>query len=824
MHYQSLYQQRRRYFDAGWETVNARSLWEYWEDPHELSSEEKRQLDAVEPFDEWEEFILFASHYFLLIAHKDPGIQATPDEDSLSSRWRAFTSLQASKPLQNRPITEINDVKDKPTLRRFGQVVTLSSHSAVVLGGIPDSRKYEIFAPTRPSAVPKLPVPLTAGHTITNISSDSFLLVGGRTSPSNASSQCFVYNGSTNEWIQVEDIEPARYRHCAVPISIDSFRAVLVYGGRTSDGEVLGDWQIWLEGYGWYRLRVDGANEHDTDRIRFGAAMLAEEGSSGILLGGLNPDKVLCNTTIAWQVTLGMTDEISLKYSRPGTWGDVHLRMKHQTVVPDFASRARFGAALIATDQSPWLIGGVGRTPNAVDCEIMSLGDNPLDMPMRLFADGQPAARPLFVGASAITLEGGDIIITGGGAVCFSFGQYTNQCWYQIRTSVMSRLESPCVKRYTQKDYEAANEEWEIISKWSIHQLELQDIAEMRNYTSTALEPWTMRSVGQGPCIDLWNLDYLETQIGPETKVPIHNGLSRNLQFHPEKNFEYQTLQFKELKQKINSGSHVYLRSLASTAPFQKPADLWHDFPSIAKDFHIPDLFNQQFNLQEKIHSSVLRLSGNVAVWLHYDVMSNFLFQIHGSKTVILFPPTSVVDLKFTPGATTSPVPIADIELAALGAGGKSSSNYDTTLETCKAVILHPGDVLFIPRFWPHATLPAEDEFPVSIAVNVFWRDLGSGNYAAGRDVYGSRDLGVYENGRKAVARIAKRLKDYQTPSEQVKTLAEWLSTGKGILDLKVKAHSDLEKLRRKMMELPKDVGAFYLPRLADELLKFVTG
>jgi tRNA wybutosine-synthesizing protein 4 len=45
-----------------------------------------------------------------------------------------------------------------------------------------------------------------------------------------------------------------------------------------------------------------------------------------------------------------------------------------------------------------------------------------------------------------------------------------------------------------------------------------------------------------------------------------------------------------------------------------------------------------------------------------------------------------------------------------------------------------------------------------SVAVNVFFRNLDSG-YAAGKDVYGNRDLQAYENGRRDVERIAKAFK-----------------------------------------------------------------
>lgn len=42
-----------------------------------------------------------------------------------------------------------------------------------------------------------------------------------------------------------------------------------------------------------------------------------------------------------------------------------------------------------------------------------------------------------------------------------------------------------------------------------------------------------------------------------------------------------------------------------------------------------------------------------------------------------------------------------------------------------------------------------------SVAVNVFFRNLENG-YAAGKDVYGNRDLAAYEKGRLDVAKIAK--------------------------------------------------------------------
>jgi len=57
---------------------------------------------------------------------------------------------------------------------------------------------------------------------------------------------------------------------------------------------------------------------------------------------------------------------------------------------------------------------------------------------------------------------------------------------------------------------------------------------------------------------------------------------------------------------------------------------------------------------------------------------------------------------------------------------------------------------------WSHTATPEDG---VSVAVNVFFKNLENG-YAAGRDVYGNRDLQAYENGRRDVERIAKAFKN----------------------------------------------------------------
>lgn len=144
--------------------------------------------------------------------------------------------------------------------------------------------------------------------------------------------------------------------------------------------------------------------------------------------------------------------------------------------------------------------------------------------------------------------------------------------------------------------------------------------------------------------------------------------------------------------------------------------------------------------------------------------MANVLCQIRGHKKLILYSPREVAKLGFPAGASSSSINVFDdetIQRAGLG----SVQAHEASLK--------PGDVLFIPALWAHAARPTDG---VSVAVNVFFRNLEAG-YAAGKDVYGNRDLQAYEQGRRDIAKMGKAFQ-----------------------------------------QLPGEVGRFYLSRLATEL------
>lgn len=230
-----------------------------------------------------------------------------------------------------------------------------------------------------------------------------------------------------------------------------------------------------------------------------------------------------------------------------------------------------------------------------------------------------------------------------------------------------------------------------------------------------------------------------------------------------KKDFKYTPLAFSNFLDGVEKGDHLYLRSISSISPNSAPAQLAADFPEIAKDFELPEPL---CFVSDNVHSSPLRISGQVNMWLHYDVMANVLFQIQGVKKMVLFPPRDICRLEFPPGSTTS-------RLDMFPDNGKPGTLAFTAGTSHFEALLKPGDTLFVPPMWSHAGAPLESSGP-NIAVNVFFRSLESKTYAAGRDVYGNRDLAAYEDGRRDIEKMTARFTD--VPRDMAKAYLERLA------------------------------------------------
>jgi len=742
---------RTRFSSHGWANkgIDIRSLWDLWSDNSFLTPDQRRELDTVEPFDEWEEFALFGSHYFLLVARTDGQSIQTIQPTKLASDQ--LTHEMGSKKLQGKPIT-----------RRFGAgVVCPDGKEAIVInyGGLGSRERQSdcdvlTTNPDNTLAYPLLPAP-TMCHTVTQISDPetSLLLVGGRSSPDKASKTCYALRQRT--WEKVHDLQFGRYRHCATAVTLpQGDRGVLVACGKDSAGKVLDDWLLWRDSIGWQTLSVEGVSPS----ARFGAAMTAiKSGSEGVLLGGMSQDGTVINDAWDWKFSQ-IESEVSVRFS--------------PSPCTDSPMVGRFGAALVdhLPSSSVLLIGGVkGGNLLSQDEEIFSLGAN---VNVKVHYED----RPLLIGMSAVcaTIPGGhfqELLLLGGGATCFSFGT----CWsssyalgsgtekveeWHVREGPSSTTPSQ-MTNIPQRPLGTASQLPSKTISDMVQRRRVQSAAQFDDIRRKA-EPVIIEGLNIGDCCQKWDPEYLRKQVGEDRPVVIHDSPTPHMDFQA-KNFSYTTTSFGKLIDSATAGKPVYLRALSAEKPADKATHLSEDFPTIAGDFLLPSELGY---VLEHAHSSPLRISGAVTMWLHYDVMANVLCQFQGQKRLLLYPPSDVTYLSFGPGASSSTInPFT----------ASTEEHPELQFTHPHEVLLNPGDVLFIPPLWLHAASPTEG---LSIAVNVFFRDDSmEAGYAAGKDVYGNRDLAMYERGRRDIQRIGKSFEGLplQVKSFYISRLAEEL-------------------------------------------------
>jgi len=259
--------------------------------------------------------------------------------------------------------------------------------------------------------------------------------------------------------------------------------------------------------------------------------------------------------------------------------------------------------------------------------------------------------------------------------------------------------------------------------------------------------PAVIRGCPLGQCSS-WTPEFLTEKLSG-TNRPVHVTSDAKMNF-VRKNFTYSTMDIGEMI-KLASDDNVtdtkyYLRAISDDNPRVTPANLETDFPSISRDFQLPDSMLPS----EKIFSSVLRLSsGGVQVWTHYDVMDNIYCQIIGHKRAVLWAPDEV-DNMYMSGDKSMVVDIDQPDL----------EKYPKFLRAKRyEAELIPGDILFIPALWFHNML-AHD---FGVAVNVFWKELDDKLYDS-KDPYGNKDHAPAAKSFQSVDNIIKNL--HQLPAQ----------------------------------------------------------
>lgn len=432
--YPSLGHQERRFRLWGWAHARARSLWDLWSDETFLSTGSRTSLSDIELFDEWEELALYASHYFLLTASTKQPISVASSEHSQALDPHLDAAPQFALRSQCPP---------ESGQRRHGALIadtemTLGHHGGQ--GRQSRLASTDLYASHREISEPDLPfppqeIPPRMCHTATALNNGDCLLVGGRASPVSVLSDCWYRQDNT--WHRSHDLPVARYRHSAVKVAIGrGTEYVLVYGGKTASGECLSSWNLWKNTEsGWETIQVNSPEP----RSRFGACLGIISGTSGILFGGIGQEGIILEDFWEW--------ELCRKAD-----GSLYLDMTEQTenlrsASPLYKYIPRFGATVERAQWGLVIVGGI--IPHQIipsDKEIMLLDPKRLQNCLNgikpwstdiITTIGLGAEfngpRPLLTGHVSCVAYPSQVLILGGGAVCFGFGTFWTEGTWLLR-------------------------------------------------------------------------------------------------------------------------------------------------------------------------------------------------------------------------------------------------------------------------------------------------------------------------------------------------------------------------------------------------------
>jgi tRNA wybutosine-synthesizing protein 4 len=622
--YPTLPSQGRRFLDEGYSYIEACDLHTFFYSA--MSPEKRKEALNVELFDEYEELDAFLGHYFILIANNISGTQSyfapfeRPDRDDILERqyikWKrdSMTSHISqgpqTAPVNNRlDLTQIENIK--PPHRRFSAMAAAGRKDGFLIhGGLSDttrvSTSLQLCRESAPMIFESEKTPSARMcHTLTSLGDQRVLLVGGRQAPGLALNDTCIFDG---EWKRVEDIPIDRgiYRHAAVQVGPGK---VVVFGGRLNENrinqfgykdnnDVSDEWFLYTLGQGWQMIPT----REDMDGCcpaLWGASLVWREwdngrGGSGDLFGGVNGEGICTGEIYTWDLDLDLWD-LSVRLEK-------HYLSQHQ-----LSLTCRYGAKVVPWgDRGFLVIGGAGGR-KVIPCSEQIVFIRPqviYTMEVPCCEDGEQ----WFIGHDvAVDEKSGNVVIFGGGGVCFSFGAFWNERMFELHlpTNTSERkipwklVEQTSVKVNATKASCASSEG--ISSSQPIRRVQIKSPGDWHQILARS-EVCILESLDFGLCVDTWTPEILKEKVGAEKQVVIHATDADAMNFLV-KNFKYTSTSFAELIDSVFSetSERVYLRAV---------------------DFKIPEILHGDGGIPwDRIFSTVLRIGAvGTSMWLHYDV------------------------------------------------------------------------------------------------------------------------------------------------------------------------------------------------------------
>eukprot|EP00756_Hemistasia_phaeocysticola_P053681 Hpha_TRINITY_DN29640_c0_g1::TRINITY_DN29640_c0_g1_i1::g.165138::m.165138 len=723
-------------------------------------SAELRRLVALEPFDSWEDLWEACRHYTLTVGSSKAPLPPLPDPIPSAGGPMSDFVAGAVEPLQ--------------ALRRLSHCYTGWGQAATMLypswaggkgilfvfygtadGGQSISERVvvydtQLFRPAvgAPGLHGIAPLP-RVDHRVAAIGNGSLILFGGRTSQdTGGDSSTYTLDSDTMLWTRVADGggPSARWRHMMCSLGECGQGEAMLFGGTSEmGGDPLGDAWIWNRKTTRWQHAAGGPPPRHSGTLTF----LKGRGCV-ILHGGIGASGRPLGDTWVFRPQAGMWEEVRTATAPPP-------RFSHA------ASAAHRGMDLLIVGGSDEICAKDG-VPTAV---LLTLPDGPLEgahwRAVNFHGIGGAEASS---GDSAVLLTRHQLIpmsddqdlfaCLGGGAQCMNHGVFLSQSRLFLLgadpASPVSGAATPPIGSPRSAAAIPSHLTFEYASRRTMGPLEnvpAPDAARWRDILSKRTPIVVNTQTEFGSCVDKWTPEYFVDKLG-DKQVSVSVSDSCRLTFVP-RNYSFEVMKVKDLIAgtfgEARSDRTLYFRSVGENMR-KESANFWKSFPEIEKDFRVPAFLESTVAEHGGVFSSVLRTSTRgVVMWLHYDVMDNVLFQVRGTKRVLVFPPSAVGDL-YLEGSSSRAGDITCCDT-------QQFPRVALALRQAYHCVLQPGDMLYIPALWCHTVCAVEP----SISINMFWRSSEEKHYDR-KDLYGNKDPTAAQKAAEHCAKLRECLSE----------------------------------------------------------------
>ncbi|XP_060119772.1 tRNA wybutosine-synthesizing protein 4 [Heteronotia binoei] len=437
--YPDLQAQQTRFVQKGWAECHAIDMNEFYD--CFVSGDERRRIQALEPFDEFEEWHLKCSHYFILVASKGEELCRAPAFPGVEEKaFSGFAgTVAASVGAADAGVTG---------LRRYGhRSVRIAPDVILTTGGFGDCSGRHCRL-TDLHALVSRGGTWTNGdvcwaqsggawdgrlfHTVTLLQAGWAVVVGGRLSPASpalevrclrlleAGRSSAPSSGLAVELTRLppaEDLAVPRWRHTATEVVHQGERYLFIYGGCGPGQAVWASWGfLHLEELRCREIPVGGP-------LPVGRHSHSACGWAGgaVVAGGLD----------AGERALGSV--LYLKPSERGfQWCPVETR---PPLTPRYSHTAHVHHGKLL------LVGGVWRqAPSVPGVAVIDLTTG---FTAEYCVDRAALEWPLMLHnhSSVFMPEEQEVLVIGGGGNCFSFGSHLN--WHPVRLALGDILSGP---------------------------------------------------------------------------------------------------------------------------------------------------------------------------------------------------------------------------------------------------------------------------------------------------------------------------------------------------------------------------------------------